>query len=100
MSVDEQGREKKMGVRNVHAHVLGTVSHEPVDVRDGDWRAARYSTSPACFVDMATGACLPNDRSIDVYLGSTPNTAGRRVYKSNRPPSKLLPTMWWRVTRG
>jgi hypothetical protein len=97
---DPAGEERRMGNRNVHAHVLGTVSAQPVDLNDGTWRPARYSASPACFVDAATAQCLPNDRSIDVYLASTPNVSGRCIYKSKRPPSKLLPTMWWRVTRG
>ena len=99
VSVDEQGREKRMGTRNVHAHVLGRISDEPVDLNDPEWRAARYSASPPCFVDMKTGICLPNDRSIDVYLSSAPNTTGRSIYKSARKPPDSLPTMWWRASR-
>lgn len=99
VSVDEQGREKRMGTRNVHAHVLGRLSDEPVNLNDPEWRAARYSASPPCFVDMKTGICLPNDRSIDVYLSSAPNTTGRSIYKSARRPPDSLPTMWWRASR-
>ena len=62
----------KEGRRNVHAWVYGTESYEPVNLSQG-WRPCRYSKDPPCFVDMATGQCLPNDRSIDVYLGSIDN---------------------------
>lgn len=60
------------GRRNVHAWVYGTESYEPVNLSQG-WRPCRYSKDPPCFVDIATGQCLPNDRSIDVYLGSIDN---------------------------
>ena len=91
------GTPIRMGTRNVHAHVLGRPSDAHVDVQDGSWRPARYSADPPCFVDIATGHCLPNDRTIDVFLSSAPNTAGRRIYKSQkRKPPAALPTMWWR----
>lgn len=60
------------GRRNVHAWVYGTESHEPVDLSAG-WRPCRYSKNPPCFVDIETRQCLPNDRSIDVYLSSRSN---------------------------
>jgi len=99
VSVDEQGREKKSGVRNVHAHVLGRISDEPVDLNDPEWRQARYSHTPPCFVDLATGTCLPNDRSIDVFLASAPNVAKIKTYISSKKPPPDQPKMWWRASR-
>lgn len=97
VGVKPDGTPIRMGTRNVHAHVLGTPSDAAVNVNDGAWRPARYSATPPCFVDMASGACLPNDRSVDVYLASAPNTSGRRIYKSQaRKAPAALPTMWWR----
>lgn len=97
VGVKPDGTPLRMGTRNVHAHVLGTMSDKPVDVRDGRWRPARYSADPPCFVDVATSECLPNDRSIDVFLSSAPNTAGRKIYKSQaRKAPALMPTMFWR----
>ena len=95
-----EGSPIRMGTRNVHAHVLGCPSDEPVDPRDGSWRPARYSADPPCFVDVATKQCLPNDRSIDVYLSSAPNPAGKKIYKSHaRKAPAMLPTMFWRPAR-
>jgi hypothetical protein len=95
------GTPLRMGTRNVHAHVYGTPSDAHVDVRDGSWRPARYSANPPCFVDVATSRCLPNDRTVDVFLASAPNADGRRIYKArNRKPPAALPTMWWRPSRG
>lgn len=93
------GSEIRMGTRNVHAHILGSPSDLPVDLLDGTWRPARYSAQPPCFVDAITKTCLPNDRSIDVFLASEPNTAGRKIYKSQaRKAPAFLPTMFWRPT--
>jgi len=93
------GTPLRMGTRNVHAHVYGTPSDAHVDVRDGSWRPARYSANPPCFVDEATARCLPNDRSIDVFLASESNTAGRQIYTSQaRKAPAFLPTMFWRPT--
>lgn len=97
--VDAQGAPVRAGVRNVHAHVYGIPSGDSVDLSDGSWRPARYSASPACFVDVETRQCLPNDGSIDVFLGSAPNTRGRQTYCTSRKAPANLPVMYWRPAR-
>lgn len=105
---------KWAGRRGVHAWIYGRPSFSFPSSSEG-WRKARYSDgrprdadpnrsgagTPACFVDLETGACLPNDRSIDVWLASAPNTpdASGRVglkYRNGRVP-KVKPLMYWRA---
>jgi hypothetical protein len=105
---------KWAGRRGVHAWIYGKPNFSLPSSSEG-WRKARYSDgrprdadpmrsgagTPACFVDLETGACLPNDRSIDVWLASAPNTpdASGRVglkYRNGRVPM-LKPVMYWRA---
>ncbi len=105
---------KWAGLRGVHAWIYGKPSMDFPMSADG-WRRARYSDgrprhddpkrsgagTPACFVDMETGACLPNDRSIDVWLDSVPNEKNAKgqyalKYRNGRVP-RLKPVMYWRA---
>lgn len=93
------GQTRKAGRRNVHAWVFGIESRPPATLGD-DWRPARYSVDSPCFVDMETRRCLPNDRSVDVFLGSRPNAGpdGKPVksqYCRGRT-TPVLPVMFWR----
>jgi len=80
----EYSEGPKAGRRNVHAWVYGQESLEQVDLSKG-WRPCRYSQNPPCFVDMQTKQCLPNDRSIDVYLGSKPNVEYTIATRKSKP---------------
>ena len=90
--------KKDMGYRVVHAHVLG----QPADLEIArnypkeEWRDAGYSVGrakgmPACFVDRKTGNCLPNDRSVDVWLknrlNKIPDKDPTVVYRGGRVPT-------------
>ena len=64
-------------------------SSERFDDRDANWRPVRYSKEPACFVDILTGLCLPNNGSIDIHMMTGPALATSKK-------SKGRPVVFWR----